>query len=196
MHRREIQKLYRVITVVNPQTGKEERKAEYIGPYYHVSMEGFRLQRISMWLALAAVAVAFVTAGCLPAMAQRQVYVLAPYILCLLPIYFGFLGLWKVSHYKERIDEVQYRDGLVTLHRSGVALALLAFLWQLTGVIYAFQQISQHMWDASDLLFLTMSTLCFMGGMIIWNGCGRIQVTKDGEEETAEEPDEDGEENE
>lgn len=196
MRRSEIQKLYRITTEVNPQTGKEERKAAYIGPYYHVSMQDFRLLNISLWLALAAAAVAFIAAGCLPAMAQHQVYVLAPYILCLLPIYFGFLGMWKVSHYKERIDEVQYRDGLVTLRRSGVALALLAFLWQLTGVIYAFQQISQHMWDASDLLFLTMSTLCFMAGMIIWNGCGRIQVTKDGEEETAEASDEGREENE
>ena len=167
MRRSEIRKLYEITTRVNPDTGREERTAVYIGKRYAVNREAIRKRRAGLWLLLLAAVAAFLTAGLVPATAQMCLWALLPYALCLLPLFYGVMGLWKVSRFGDIIDEIQRQEGLLSLQHAAVGLCVLSALWLAGDVVYGLQ-LGFDMWDTPDWCFLAMSAVTLAAGVGLW----------------------------
>lgn len=173
MRRSEMQKLYTMTTETDPETGKEKRVATYIGKRYAVDGTFIRQRRTLWWLMLVAASIAFLVAGLVPATCQMQRYVLIPYVLCLLPLYFGASGLWRVCRFHDTIDEIQRQDGLVTLQIAALALVVLSLLWLVADVVYGIR-LGFDVWPNADWCFLAMGGVSFAAGLILWLGCRKL----------------------
>ncbi len=138
MRRKEFLNLFQNQTTVDPYTGKESRKAVYIGPVYRTSIERLAAKRtgrriLVLWIASLAV---YVLAGMTNAGSSRCFYVFPFYAAALFPLFYWGMGTLRVIRLKERITEVDRDAGPERLHRSAVGFAIITGLHTAADAVF------------------------------------------------------------
>lgn len=138
LRRKEFLALFQTQISVDPYTGKESRKAVYIGPVYRVHMERFEAKRtgrriLAIWIAALTV---YVLAGMTNAGSSRCFYVFPFYAAALFPLFYWGMGTLRVVRLKERVTEVDRDAGPERLHRSALGFAAIAGLHTAADVVF------------------------------------------------------------
>lgn len=137
MKERKYKESYRLTNQVDPRTGRERRRAEYVGEYYRFPAGSpaprRRAVRLAAPLALywAAALVYMKTAG----VTGRCIYALPPFLLSLFPGVYGLMGLYALLRAPERMTVVQRENGVGRLMRSGLGCGVFASLGAIGGAI-------------------------------------------------------------
>lgn len=131
LRRDEWMKLHETVTVTDPKTGRTKKTTRYIGKRYALDAQEARraVVHASAWTALALVA--FLLPGLTQAQTGRCAYVLAPYMLCALPLLYLLMALVRLARAGSVLTEIDLADGLRSGKRSAVGLAALGALWTL-----------------------------------------------------------------
>lgn len=123
MKERRFKDQYRIVTDVDPRTGRPREVAEYAGEYYSLPQPGRQAGRILPWILLYwAAALAYLSTS---RATGRCMYALVPFMLGLFPGCYAAMGLWALWHTPERMTVVQREKGLGRVLRS--ALGCCAF---------------------------------------------------------------------
>lgn len=129
LRRSEWMKLHETVTATDPQTGRTKKTLRYIGKRYRLdALEARRtLVRAAVLTALALAA--FLLPGLTRARASQCVYVLPPYMLCALPLFYLLMALARLARAGSELTEIDLTDGLRSGRRSAVGLTALGALW-------------------------------------------------------------------
>ena len=138
MKERKYKKEYRVVTRIDPRTGRERRSTEYVGALYRFP-EGSpaprrRAIRLSVPLALYWLAtLAYLkTAGA----TGRCMYALVPFLPGLFPGVYGAMGLVCMLRAPERMTVVQRENGVGRLMRCGLGCGAFSTLGTVGAVVF------------------------------------------------------------
>lgn len=167
MRRNELRRLYTVQTQTNPDTGREERVLCYIGKHYTVDQRLIRRRRLPMLLLLLAHCALILWAGLVPAVAQRCMYVLPFFILCLLPLSYALMALYRVWRFGDVIDEVQRSEGLLSVRHSSAGLLVLSIGWLMGDIVFLILN-RQLFAIPDDLIFALCAALCTVCSAALW----------------------------
>ncbi|MDO5144405.1 MAG: hypothetical protein Q4E72_07340 [bacterium] len=167
MRRNELRRLYTVQTQTNPDTGREERVLCYIGKHYTVDRRLIRRRRLPMLLLLLAHCALILWAGLVPAVAQRCMYVLPFFILCLLPLSYALMALYRVWRFGDVIDEVQRSEGLLSVRHSSAGLLVLSIGWLMGDIVFLILN-RQLFAIPDDLIFALCAALCTVCSAALW----------------------------
>ncbi len=129
LRRDEWMKLHETVTTTDPKTGRTKKTMRYIGKRYALDARQARraVVHASAWTSLALVA--FLLPGLTQAQAGQCAYVLAPYMLCALPLLYLLMALVRLARAGSVLTEIDLLDGLRSGKRSAVGLAALGALW-------------------------------------------------------------------
>lgn len=136
--RKEFLALFQTQTTVDPYTGKESKKAVYIGPVYRISMEEAVVKRtvrkmLVLWLISLAV---FILVGTVNAESSRCFYVFPFYAAALFPLLYWGMGALRLLRQKVCFTEVDRDAGLGRLHRSALGFVVIAALHTLADGVF------------------------------------------------------------
>ena len=174
MNRRDLRKLYDVRMEIDPKTGKDVKRAYYIGKYYALDVAEKKRVTPLLWALWAAMAAAFLTGGCTVNMASRCVWVMPFYVSCLLPLFYLGTALWRMRGLKETIDQVQKADVLDSAAHAGLGLAVLGGLWTAGDVVFLL--VSSWVSLGMELLFLLCAVITAAGGFATQRVMKRLDV--------------------
>lgn len=164
MNRKDLRRLYDVREEIDPRTGKDVKRAYYIGKYLSIDVAEKRRITPLLWAVWAAMAIAFLMGGCTVNMASRCVWIMPFYISCLLPLFYMATALWRLRGLKETIDEVQKSEILDSISQAGLGLAVLGGLWAAGDVVFLL--VSSWVSLGMELLFLLCALVTLAGGLI------------------------------
>lgn len=164
MNRRDLRRLYDVRMEIDPKTGKDVKRAYYIGKYLSIDVAEKRRITPLLWAVWAAMAIAFLMGGCTVNMASRCVWIMPFYISCLLPLFYMATALWRLRGLKETIDEVQKSEILDSISHAGLGLAALGGLWAAGDVVFLL--VSSWVNLGMELLFLLCALVTLAGGLM------------------------------
>lgn len=113
---------YRIVTDVDPRTGRPREIAEYAGEYHRFPAGSpsprRRAARLGGWHALYWLsALAYLRAA---RVTGRCIYALVPFMAGVLPAVYGLMGLWALARAPERMTVVQLESGPGRLARSAL----------------------------------------------------------------------------
>ena len=130
IRRREYLSLFTTKTTVDPYSGKDQRAAVYIGPWYVLPVQGQGKRRVCVQLlALWAVAlIAFLLCGFSNARGSRVFYVLPFYLLLPFPLFYWILGVFRFWRSPVRLTEVDKDEGYDRLRVSTLGAVALCGL--------------------------------------------------------------------
>ena len=163
MNRRDLRRLYDVREEIDPKTGKDVKRAYYIGKYLTIDVAEKRRITPLLWAVWAMMAAAFLIGGCTVNMASRCVWIMPFYISCLLPLFYMVTALWRLRGLGETIDEAQKIDVLDSLTHACQGLAVLGGLWLAGDVVFLF--VSSWVSLGMELLFLLCAAATLAGGV-------------------------------
>ncbi len=130
MKERRYRNHYRLVTDVNPKTGRLREVAEYAGDYYRFPWDAASVRRQALrigaavglfWaLSIAHLRFSRATSHCM--------YALVPFMLGLLPGAYAIMGLWTTLRLRERMTVVQKESGPGRLVRSALGCGVCSAL--------------------------------------------------------------------
>ena len=174
MRRDQFFRLHRIEERVHPVTGKKRRELVYIGRWYPADAALLHSVRRRALVFLAVSASATLTAGFLPAMAQRAPYVLTPFALSLAPLWFAFLGWWNLRSASARMNELHLRDGLQRFRLHAPLLAVLDGCWLAATIVY--MSLGQQPLMTGDWLFLLCAAISTVSSFALWRCARRLPL--------------------
>lgn len=125
MKERKYRDSYRIVTDVNPLTGKAREVAEYAGDYFRLPVGAARRRAavaagigVYWLLALAYLRLSPVTGRCM--------YALVPFMLGLLPGLYALMGLWAALRAPQRMTVVEKENGPGRLVRATLGCGVFA----------------------------------------------------------------------
>lgn len=166
MRRNEHFKLYSYEETEDEKTGKRRKVLRYIGPEYPVEVQAVRRRLPWIWAAVAGCAAAFVTAGFTPALGQVTSFVVAPYVLTLLPLFYAVMAAIRLTRVKAaRIPEDVKREGFDSIRHSAVGLMVIPAVWLAAEAVL---MVSRHLTGRDDWVFLACAGVCMGCGVVLW----------------------------
>ena len=136
MKERKYRDRYEIVTRTDPRTGREKRTARYTGEYYRFPEGSARSRAILpgaalglYWLlALGYLRFGRATSHCL--------YALPPFLLGLVPGFYGLMGLWTLLRAPERMTVVDRENGPGRLTRSCLGCGAFSALGAAGGMVF------------------------------------------------------------
>ena len=122
MKERKYKEDYKLITRIDPDTGREKRVAEYVGKYYRIPMEAAALKRF-MLACIGLFALSFLTLAVyimLNSPSSYCMYVMPIAAIALFPLLYWGMGLYSMWRAPEKMTSVQKETGVGRVLRSAL----------------------------------------------------------------------------
>ncbi|MDO4483240.1 MAG: hypothetical protein Q4C54_02045 [Clostridia bacterium] len=138
MKRKEFLDLYQTVMVTDPKTGKQKRRAKYIGPYYETDMASKRKLVPLLWVLFVLQAAVYAVPGLMFSTMMTAWYVLVPYLICLLPMLYALMAMFEISTIKNPLTRVKLAEGPESAKNMTTASAVVGIIWLVCDIIFAF----------------------------------------------------------
>lgn len=150
MNRKRYQRLYKLKSVIDPQSGKEKKVAEYTGDYYAFGSEGKKEALLLLpWTALAFAA--YIAAGMLNTPSSRCFYVMPFYAFTLLPLVYLIMGTGGLFFAPQKMTEIKKEDTVDRIRHSAYGALVLSVLTMVGDLCFCL--FGQGVW-AQELWFM------------------------------------------
>lgn len=134
---------------------KYKKELKYIGKYYIRLTNEPEFKAISKLSILCMLLIAgiFLGLGYLNNQGSRLIYVILPYIIMFLPIYYGIMGSLKMLRVKERMTVLEYERSSVRIKKSSLSLTVMAIATAMGEGIFLLRNLDQQSKIATDYFF-------------------------------------------
>ena len=138
MKERKYKEDYKLITRIDPDTGREKRVAEYVGKYYRIPMEAAALKRF-MLACIGLFALSFLTLAVyimLNSPSSYCMYVMPIAAIALFPLLYWGMGLYSMWRAPEKMTSVQKETGVGRVLRSALGCMIFPALACIGDIVF------------------------------------------------------------
>lgn len=184
MKERKYKEDFKIVTRIDPNTGREKRTAVYKGKYYRLQLDAASLKKFNILCTalLAASLLALLVYMLLDSPSAYCMYVMPIAAIGLFPMLYWGMGLFSMWRAPEKLTSVQKETGVGRVLRSALGCMVFPSLAAIGDVV--FLCLGGNLgdeWPALLMLLIcaALSGVCFAKARGIYNGIQTVSNAKE-----------------
>lgn len=160
---------------------KYKKELKYVGKYHVLETKEseFKTLKWMNMLSMILIAGIFLGLGLLNNQGSRLLYVILPYIIMFLPIYYGILGSIKLLSLKERLTVIEYERSSVRVKKSSLSLTVMSIATAIGEGVYLLRNVEKHGEKSLDYIFFAGVIFILVFSLFTLRIQAKIQVKEE-----------------
>lgn len=141
---------------------KQKKELIYKGNYYSIKSETIKIRHLkwTFFILVCMIAAIFLGIGVLNNEGSRKLYVILPYVFMFLPIFYGFIGTFKLLHANLKMTHIEYEHTVERIKKSSLSLIIIAITTMIGQIIFL---IRNHVTNVRSLDYAFLSGVLMIG---------------------------------
>ncbi len=160
---------------------KFKKELKYVGKYYVLVKKDTEIKPLK-WLSILCIlliAGIFLGLGFLNNQGSRLIYVILPYVIMFLPIYYGIMGSVKLLSLKERMTVLEYERSSVRIKKSTLSLTVMAITTAIGEGIFLIRNLDKKSEISLDFAFFVGVIIILILSFLVLRIQAKIQVIEE-----------------
>lgn len=160
---------------------KYKKELKYIGKYYVIETKETEVKTLKWMSILCMLLIAgiFLGLGFLNNQGSRLIYVILPYIIMFLPIYYGIIGSLKLLSLKERVTLLEYERSSVRVKKSSLSLTVISIATAIGEGVFLLRNLGKQSDNSLDYVFFAGVIIILILSLLCLRIQARIQVKEE-----------------